>query len=161
MKNGFRLDRESGLLLLLLLGLKLSLLVLDHDVRFFLGDSQTFVVNAVMGTASNHRSFFYSFLIRWLGSLDMLLLMQTVGGAFAAFLLGICLRIGLGVRAFVAWAAAIAFAVAPLQLAFERFVMSEALSMLCFASFVTCQVLYLRRRTPFWLVMLFCSEKAI
>ena len=88
---------------------KFAMLMLDPHVRLFMGDSATYLFSAVTHSTPPDRSFTYPTLIDQTagrsGSLVSLLLMQTVFGAVAALVLYLILRLGFGVRL---WLAAIA-----------------------------------------------------
>ncbi len=145
------MDRRDLLLLPLLLTLEALLLGLDGELRFFLGDSEAFLLTAVTDVANTHRSYLYSYLIRLVGA-NWLVALQALAGGLSAFLLALTLRAGFGSRRAVAWGAALLLALAPLQLLYERYLMAESLALLGFSLFLAGSLIYLRQRQPLWLV---------
>jgi len=75
------LRAKAVLLLGLLLAVKLGLLVLDHDFRFFLGDSDSYLHTAFTGWIPPDRSFLYGYLIgrmtRFVHRLDIVIFIQV------------------------------------------------------------------------------------
>ncbi|GAA0721737.1 hypothetical protein [Dokdonella soli] len=135
---------------------KFLLLLLDPQIRLFMGDSATYLFSAVSHATPPDRSFTYPMLIGETagrsGSLVSLLLAQTVFGIAAALCLHFTLRTAFGVRGWLAALAAAALAVEPSQLFYERMVMTETTSSLCLLGCVTLTLAYLRDGRLLWLL---------
>src|SRR5205807_8766 len=95
------------------------------------------------------RSFLYGWLIRLFAlsthSLLSLLVAQTLAGAASALLCAFILRRFFAARPAIAALFAILCAIEPLQLLFERYVMTESFSLLAFALYVSAALAYLQR----------------
>jgi len=134
---------------------KILVFGIDHIPRIFLGDSAFYLYTSYTGAIPDDRSFTYGCLIAFLtgGShIQGLLLAQTLSATITALLAAVILRCGFGASRALAAAAAILAALAPLQLAYERFVLTESFATLCFALMVTAAALYLRRPNALLLV---------
>lgn len=135
--------------------IKLCLLMLDPQVRLFMGDSGTYLFSAITRGVPSDRSFTYPLLIRMItsrsDSLFSLLLLQTgFGAAVAAGVLGI-LHFGLRARLGVSAAAALLVTIEPSQLFYERMIMTEAASTFCLVAMTCITLLYVRSGRLFWL----------
>jgi hypothetical protein len=121
----------------------------DHTPMFFLGDSVAYINTAKWGWIPPDRSFLYGWIIRiislWPGTLTPLLVAQTLATAAAAVLCALILRRNFAAPRAIAALMALLCAVEPLQLLYERYVMTEAFSLLAFALFVTFALAYLHR----------------
>lgn len=141
--------------LLAVLAVKIVLLLLDPDPRFFLWDSVTYLQGAIGGPLPRDRSFLYSLLIGAVAvpshSLYALVIAQTLAGAASAMLVYVTLRMIFAVRFEYALAAALAVAVGPAQLFYEHMVMAEAFGSLLWLAFVTLALAYLRDGRTVWL----------
>jgi hypothetical protein len=131
--------------------LKLLLLALDHAPMFYLGDSMAYLNTAKWNWIPPDRSFLYGYVILEIafkrGSLLPLLAAQALASAVAALLVALILRRAFAAPRPVAAGIAVLCALEPLQLLYERYVMTEAFSLLMFAAFVTACLAYLRRAT--------------
>ncbi len=138
------------ILLFVIGGVKLTFFFLDPVPKFFFGDSACYIYCATSDWIPEDRSFTYGFvigpLIEWSGSLVPLLLLQLAASAGSALLLGFALDRYFTVRRFIAWAAAILCSLEPIQLLYERYVMTETLSLFLFAAYVLAAFEYIRRR---------------
>lgn len=136
-------------LIALVVAVKLTFLTLDAVPRVFLGDSGVYLFSALNGSIPLDRSFTYGRLIRFVTGpgheIGRLLLAQVVASAASALLLGAGLRLGFGVPYGLVAAGTLLVTLEPLQLAYERFVMTEALAGLGFAVLVVVGLRYLRR----------------
>lgn len=146
------------LLLFVIGGIKLTFFFLDPVPKFFFGDSSCYIYCALTGWIPEDRSFSYGYmigpLIEWSDSLVPLLLVQLAASAGSAFLLGLTLERCFSVRRSVAWAAAILCSVEPIQLLYERYVMTETVSLFLFAVYVLAAFEYVRRQRGVVLVVL-------
>lgn len=149
-------DRNWWLFCLLIFALKFFLLALDPLPKLLMGDSASYLWTALSGWIPEDRSFFYGYVIRWVSvwreSLTPLLLLQ-------AFLSGVtalgAATIGRAIFRFPVWLAyALGFVCAldPMQLLWERYVMTETLSLFFYAVVLYSSLLYLRERRFCYLV---------
>jgi hypothetical protein len=141
---------ESGLISLVIwvFAIKVIILLIDPTVMFFIADSSRYIDTAISSYIPPDRSFLYGFLIRWLTyfsqSLTTLIIFQVLCSAAAAILSGYILNRYLSVNRSIARAFAILCAIAPIQLMYERYVMTETVSLLFLALFVTTAFCYIR-----------------
>jgi hypothetical protein len=130
----------------------------DHTPMMYLGDSTAYMCTATMGWIPPDRSFVYGLVIRKIavgtGSLTVLLAAQTLASAVAAMCCAVIVRRHFGAQPWVAAAAGVLCAVEPLQLLYERYVMTEALSLGFFAVFMTLALEYLKRPRVAWIVLM-------
>jgi hypothetical protein len=117
--------------------IKAVLLALDHLPNFFMGDSEAFIDTTLTKWFPPQRSWTYGFFIRFfclpVHSLEPLVIAQTLGGLVTCVALGFCLRRYFRVSMGVTTGVMIACAVDPLQLLYERMVMTEAFSLMVLA----------------------------
>jgi hypothetical protein len=136
-------------LFLAILAIKGIFFALDPDPKFMLGDSASYLWTAISGWIPYDRSFAYGFLLGpmavWPGSLTVMVVVQTCLGAIAAWIVGFCLIRYFNARFWVAALSALLCAAEPLQLFFERMVMTEAVSTFLFAVYVVLGLAYLKR----------------
>src|SRR6185312_8413162 len=123
-----RASRTAGYITAILAigAVKLLLLLLDPNPRFFLWDSVTYLQGALGGALPRDRSFLYSFLIHAFAvpthSLHALVIAQTIAGATTALLVYAILRNCLDRPHRIALLGALLIAVAPSQLFYEHMV---------------------------------------
>ena len=138
-------------LFLSILFVKGGLLWADHAPMFYLGDSAAYLSTARWDWVPTDRSFLYGWVIRYvaLGRASLLPLLgaQALASALAAMLVAVILRWYFAVPRAVAALMAMLCALEPLQLFYERYVMTEVFSLLAFTGFVICALAYLRRAT--------------
>jgi hypothetical protein len=141
----------------LIVGVKLTILVLDAGPRVFLGDSGVYLFTALNGSIPHDRSFTYGRMIHFVTgpghAIGRLLTAQVMASAASALLLGAGLRLGFGVPYGLVVAGTLLVTLEPLQLAYERFIMTEALAGLCFSILVVVGLCYLRRPRVILLVL--------
>ena len=108
-------------------------LYIDPLPMFFLGDSQSYIATALHGWIPPDRSFVYGYIIRLISvsthSLTLLVIFQVVLSAFAAILATYSLERFFNVRRNVAFAIGVLCVIEPLQLLYERYVLTETLSL--------------------------------
>src|SRR6185503_21367923 len=131
------------------LSIKLVWFAIDRVPLFYMGDSRSYLQAAVWGRLLLDRSNSYAWLI-WLISvlpetLTTLVLAQTLAGAATAWILAFCLLRYFKVRPAIAVAAAVIFAVEPLQILHERMVLAESFAMLMLAVYLLLCLSYLAR----------------
>lgn len=147
-----------ALTLLTLVAVKLAILMLDTNPRFFLWDSVTYLRGALDGTLPRDRSFLYSILIGVIAvpshSLHALVIAQSLAGVASAFFVYLILRAFLAVRFEVALIAALLVAIEPSQLFYERMVMAEAFGSAIWLGFLVLVLAYVRDGRSFWLPLI-------
>lgn len=135
---------------LFLLALKTGLLVLDPLPKFFIGDSACYIATAIVGWIPDDRSYFYGFVIRlvalYAGSLTPLLLLQSFVSAMTALLLAYTCRVVIGLSVRSSYLIGIACALDPFQLVWERYVMTETISLFFYVAGLYYCFLYLKQR---------------
>src|SRR5664279_1162193 len=118
---------------LLIVSLKLFLLALDPLPKMFMGDSACYISTALVGWIPDDRSYFYGFLIRFVSlyteSLTPLLLLQSLISALTALLLAYTCRSIFCLSARSACILGLVCALDPFQLVWERYVMTETVSL--------------------------------
>ena len=132
-----------------ILAIKLAFLWIDNVPLFFMGDWRISGFGAE-GLRAAQRSFAYGQVfirsLLWLfGSLRAVVAAQVVSSAGSALLLAAVLRVGFDVSRVTAGLAALAYAVEPLALFYERMLMTDNLATFFMAGFVFVGVAYLRR----------------
>ncbi len=146
--------RESFWLLGAILAAKIVLAVIDHESRFFMGDSVSYLATAVDGWIPPDRSFLYGYFIRWVvlpfQNIEVLVFAQVVLSALTVWLgVEIVRRAGLQNRLLL-WGLGLVWAVAPIQLMYERFMMSECVSLFVFAIHLAIGAQFIRRPHAIW-----------
>ena len=128
--------------------LKCALILIDDRVRLFMGDSATYLWSAVSLHVPSDRSYMYPLFIRAVAmpfaSISPLLWAQTLCGVATAAMIAWLLRSVFAVRRAVAFAAAVLVCVDPLQLFYERMVMTESLSTCVLVASLCVAVAYVR-----------------
>lgn len=150
MEASMRIEGPFIAFLLAVLLLKLALLVLDPSAKFFFGDSWCYLETAAYGWIPPDRSFTYGFFIRattWLSqSLWPLMLCQMLASILSAALAGQILRRHLRVRPAIAYFLGCLCALEPVQLLYERYVMTDTLSLAFFSLHLVAILRYLKER---------------
>jgi hypothetical protein len=130
--------------------LKLLLFAIDPLPKLIMGDSGSYIWTAVSGWIPDDRSYFYGYVIRWTSvwteSLTPLVILQVCLSTIACILLASICRFIFKLRDRWAWLFGFLCAVDPLQLLYERYVMTEAISLCLFAFVIYHSLLYLRDR---------------
>jgi len=147
---------ESFRLLGVILAVKAIIAVVDHEPRFFMGDSSSYLSTAVDGWIPPDRSFLYGFFIRWVAlpfqSVEALVYAQVLLSGFTVWIgIELVRRTGLDNRA-VLWVLGLLWAVSPILLVYERFMMSEGVSLFVFALHLAVCVQFIKRPWWAWLV---------
>lgn len=149
--------RDWCLFVLGILAVKFLLLSLDPLPKFYLGDSISYIYTATSGWIPPDRSYFYGYVIRWLAlwtaSLTPLLIVQVcLGSVVAVIAAWICWTI-FELPLWASFLAGSACCLDPLQLFWERAVMTETISLFFFALLLHRSFLYLKRRRVFDLLL--------
>ena len=149
--------REALQVLGAVLLVKLLLLALDRNLRFFMGDSASYLHAALSDWVPPDRSFTYPELVRlalWAQSAHSLVLLQTLLGAASCLMLFQLLRRGVALP--FAWAAggALLLAIEPSQLFYERMMMAKAAGGFLLIACMLATVAYVRSAQLRWLPLL-------
>jgi hypothetical protein len=143
-------DRWWWVFCFLIVCLKFSLLGIDPHPQMFMGDSGSYLWTALSGWIPPDRSFLYGFVIGWVAlsthSLESLLVLQAFVGAGIAILLAFLCRNVLFLSSRLSYGAAFVCAIDPLQLVWERYLMTETISLLLYALMLVFCLSYLRQR---------------
>jgi hypothetical protein len=130
--------------------LKFVLLIIDPLPKFYLGDSFSYIYTAITGWIPADRSYFYGFVIRWLAlsseSFTSLLIVQVSLGGLIAILAA---RISSQIFKLPLWgsfAVGVLCCIDPLQLLWERAVMTETISLFFYGALLHRSFIYLKRR---------------
>ena len=130
--------------------LKFLLLILDPSPKLYLGDSVSYIWTAISGWIPEDRSFFYGYLIRWssvwTGSLTWLLIVQVFLSAVVAIIVAWICRQIFDLPKKVSYLFGFLCSIDPLQLAWERYVMTETCSLFFYALVLQQSFVYLRDR---------------
>jgi hypothetical protein len=144
--------RETFYLFAILFAIKIIGLLFDPAIRFFFGDSGTYLWSASTGAIPMDRSFVYGYFIRATAfavhSMYALAFVQSLFGAITACLLFRILRDSFDVPRVFAGLLALALTLEPAQLFFERMVMAESVGTTMFAVMLYSGLAWLRR--PHW-----------
>lgn len=151
--TGFFTDGHWWLFCLLILALNFLLLAFDPLPKLFLGDSAAYLHTALSGGAPRDRSFFYGYVIRWSSlwteSLTSLLILQAFLGAITAILVAtVCLWV-FGLASRLSYLFGLLCSLDPLQLVWQRYVMTETISLFFYILMLLFSFLYLKQRR-FW-----------
>jgi len=152
------IQRKPLLAAALLLALVKSIQFAVDSTLLFYNDSGAFILNALGRDFIPERSYVYAGLIRVfavpLHSLRAIVAMQVVMGGLTAWLLVFALVRFLNVRASIAILAGLVFALDPMQIVYERMLMTEASTLLAMAVFLLAGLRYLQQPSLRWLVIL-------
>jgi hypothetical protein len=143
-------NRSWLLFCLAVLALKFSLLGLDPLPKLYLGDSRSYLETAISGWMPADRSFLYGYVIRstslWTGSLISLLILQVFLSIVIAIIVAWICRAIFDLPETLSYLFGFLCSIDPLQLAWERYVMTETCSLFFYALVLQQSFLYLRDR---------------
>lgn len=135
---------------LLVVSLKFFLLALDPLPKIFIGDSACYIATAIVGWIPDDRSYFYGFVIRlvalWTESLTPLLLLQSFISALTALLLAYTCRTLFDLSARGSYIIGLICTLDPFQLVWERYVMTETISLFFYVAGLYYSFRYLKHR---------------
>ena len=151
-------DARWWLFCLIVVTSKFLLLGFDPLPRLFLGDSGVYVWSALYGKIPADRSFLYGYLIRWsslsTGSLTSLLVLQAFVSAITAIIVMFICRSIFGVSSRLPYLFGLLCAVDPLQLVWERYIMTETISLFFYVLMFLFSFLYINHRRVWHLAVL-------
>jgi hypothetical protein len=144
--------------LMILVIVKGSLLWVDHHPIFFMGDSASYIWTALTGWIPPDRSFVYGYFIRVVAvttnSLLSLVIVQVCLGGVAVIVLAHILIRYFNVNRWVAFFVAVLMSFEPLQLMYERYVMTETIALTAFSFYLWIVLHYLQDSRVRWLWMM-------
>jgi hypothetical protein len=150
--KSFVSNANSGwwLFCLAIVVLKFSLLAIDPLPKLFMGDSRTYLWTALSGWIPEDRSYFYGYVIRWLSqwtqSLTSLLIVQVFLSALIAIIVAWICGAVFGLANRFAYLFGFLCSIDPLQLEWERSVMTETFSLFFYTLVLQQSFVYLRDR---------------
>ena len=128
--------------------LKLLLFAIDPVPKLYMGDSGSYIWTALSGWIPPDRSFFYGYVIRWTalwtGSLTWLLVVQVCLSAITCILLSSITRVIFELPERGSYLFGFLCAIDPLQLLYERYVMTETISLFLYGFVIYHSFLYLK-----------------
>jgi hypothetical protein len=128
--------------------LKFLLFAIDPLPKLYMGDSGSYIWTALSGWIPPDRSFFYGYVIRWTavwtGSLTWLVFLQVCLSAITCILFSSITRVIFELPERWSYVFGLLCAIDPLQLLYERYVMTEAISLCLYAFVIYHSFLYLR-----------------
>jgi hypothetical protein len=149
-RTGLFRDAKWWLFCLLILALNFLLLAFDPLPKLFMGDSGSYLWTAWSGWIPPDRSFLYGYVIRWsslwTGSLTSLLILQAFFGAVTAILVALVCRWIFGLASRVSYLFGLLCSLDPLQLVWQRYVMTETISLFWYVLMLFFSFLYLKER---------------
>lgn len=135
--------------------LKIALMLWDPQIRYYMGDSQSYLGGALTDWIPTDRSWVYGRMIRWTaglaGDMSALLWVQTAFGAIVAIVAWWLVRHALGLPRMAAWAIGLLVVLDPEQLFYERMMMAEAASLTALVAMFGCGLGYVRSGRMEWL----------
>lgn len=130
--------------------IKLLLLLLDPTPKLFMGDSGSYIWTALTGWIPPDRSYFYGYLIRWLAvwphGLTPLLIAQALASAATAIVFALICSRFFEIPNSLSFLFGSLCALDPLQLVWERYVMTETFSLVVYVLVLYWSLAYLRDR---------------
>lgn len=145
--------RDSLVAVSLLVLLKAALLAYDPTIRFFFGDSASYLYTAFTGWIPPDRSFIYGYFVRFTAlashSMLMLAIAQSALGVLTAWMLYRILRESFAASFAIALGFAVLLVIEPAQLFYERIVMAESAGTTMLVLMFYCGFRYLRK--PHWI----------
>jgi hypothetical protein len=135
---------------LLVFLIKFVLLWLDPAPKLFMGDSGSYIWTALTGWIPPDRSYFYGYMVRWLGvwprSFTPLLLVQTVASGATAIVFAIICRRFFEMPRTLSYFFGVLCALDPCQVVWERYVMTETFSLFLYVLVLYGSFMYLQDR---------------
>jgi hypothetical protein len=143
-------DANWWLFCLLILALNFLLIAFDPVPKLFIGDSAAYLHSALFGGVPIDRSYLYGRIIRWssvwTGSLTSLLIVQALLGAATAVVVALICRWFFGLASRLSYFFGLLCSLDPLQLVWQRYVMTETASLFWYVLVLLFSFLYLKDR---------------
>jgi hypothetical protein len=134
----------------LVFAIKLLLLWLDPTPKLFMGDSGAYIWTALTGWIPGDRSYFYGYLVRWLAvwphSFGPLLVVQALASTATAIVFALICSRSFEMSNTLSFLFGLICGLDPLQLVWERYVMTETFSLLVYMLVLYWSFVYLRDR---------------
>jgi hypothetical protein len=151
-------DAHWWLFCFLILALNFLLLAIDPLPKLIMGDSGSYLWTALSGWIPQDRSFLYGYVIRWsslwTASLTSLLILQAFLGAITAILVAIVCQWIFGLASRLSYLFGFLCSLDPLQLVWQRYVMTETASLFFYVLMLLFSFLYLKQRRLWQLAIL-------
>src|SRR6516162_6299246 len=146
----FRAANGWWVFCVLVFAIKLLLLWLDPTPQLYMGDSASYLWTALTGWIPADRSYFYGYLVRWLAvwphSFAPLLIVQALASGVTAIVFALICGRFFEISKSISFVFGLLCALDPLQLLWERYVMTEIFSLFVYALVVYWSLAYLRDR---------------
>jgi hypothetical protein len=143
-------DANWWLFCFLILALNFLFLVFDPLPKLFMGDSASYLWTALTGWVPPDRSFLYGYVIRWSSlwtkSLTFLLILQAFLGAVTSILVALVCQWIFGLTSRLSYLFGLLCSLDPLQLVWQRYVMTETISLFVYILMLFFSFLYLKER---------------
>lgn len=137
--------------------LKSIIFYIDRLPMFFLGDSHSYITTSLTGWIPLDRSFLYGFFIRLVSvsssSLTSLIAAQVCAGLITSFLIAYSLIKFFSVNRKLSFLFGLLCAIEPLQLLYERYVMTETISLLIFSFYLVTIFYYIKRQSSLLIIL--------
>ena len=148
--NDIKNDANKWLaFIILVFVVKFFIFFVDPLPMFVMGDSHSYITTSLTGSIPPDRSFAYGYFIRFTAlaahSLDSLILAQIMMSGLNAILLAYILSRFFLIPPMLSFLFGILCSVEPLQLLYERYVMTEALSLFLFVLYLLFVLFYLEK----------------
>jgi len=131
-----------------ILALKFLLFAIDPAPKLYIGDSASYIWTALTGWIPPDRSFFYGYVIRWTAlwteNLTFLLVFQVCLSAITCILFSLITLVIFKLPERWCYAFGFLCAIDPLQLLYERYVMTETISLCLYAFVIYHSFIYLK-----------------
>lgn len=131
-----------------ILALKVFFFAIDPLPKFVMGDSGSYLHSAIAGWIPEDRSYFYGYVIRWTSlwtqSLTSLMVAQLCLSALTSVLVAVISRFTFKLPLKGSYSLGFLCAIDPLHLLWERYVMTETISLCFYALMLYYSLLYLR-----------------
>jgi hypothetical protein len=149
-QSGFVADGHWWLFCFVILTFKLLLLGIEPVPQLFMGDSASYLWTALTGWIPPDRSFLYGYVIRWTshgtGTLTSLLILQVFLAALTAIFVALICRVIFRLVSALAYLFGAICSLDPLQLVWERYVMTETISLFFYIVALFLSFLYLKQK---------------
>lgn len=135
--------------IVLVFAIKFFILLVDPLPMFVMGDSHSYITTSLTGWVPPDRSFTYGYFIKFTAvaahSLDSLILAQVIMSGLNAIFLSYILSRFFLIKPMPSFFFGILCSVEPLQLLYERYIMTESLSLFLFVLYLLFVLFYLEK----------------